>query len=194
MKRLFSILLALCALTLSAQNARQILDKTAAKLNGCVTATFNASGAAGNASGTIVLQGNKFFLSSSSAKIWFDGKTQWSLLSGSDEVNITTPTAAEATAMNPAGFINLYKKGYNTTMRKVSTGYEVTLKAQGKKPISEMVVTVTKDYQLKSVRMRQGKGWTTITVKSIKTTGKKSDATFRFNRKDYPKVEVIDLR
>lgn len=194
MRRLFTILLVFCALTIQAQNAVQILDKTAAKLRGCVTATFNTSGAAGNTSGTITIQGNKFYLASSSAKIWFDGKTQWALLSGSDEVNVTKPTAAEAASMNPTGFINLYKQGYNATARKVGTGYEVTLKAKGKKAIPEMVINTSSTYQLQSVRVRQGKGWTTIKVKSLKATGKKSDAAFRFNRKDYPKVEVIDLR
>jgi hypothetical protein len=41
--------------------------------------------------------------------------------------------------------------------------------------------------------MRQQKGWTTINITGFKQS-KLSDGMFRFNSKDFPNAEVIDLR
>jgi hypothetical protein len=41
--------------------------------------------------------------------------------------------------------------------------------------------------------MKQQKGWTTIDIKNFKKTNI-ADGTFRFNSKDFPSAEIIDLR
>jgi hypothetical protein len=41
--------------------------------------------------------------------------------------------------------------------------------------------------------MRQQKGWTTIDISGFKQS-KLSAGMFRFNSKDFPNAEVIDLR
>jgi hypothetical protein len=41
--------------------------------------------------------------------------------------------------------------------------------------------------------MLQGKKWTTFDINSIKKENI-ADSQFRFNAKDFPKAEVIDLR
>lgn len=197
-KYLTLLLLALITLGAGAQTAKQVLDKTAAVCSaGAVQAKFTAKGAKGNSSGTLVAQGNKFTLQSSQASIWFDGKTEWSLVSGSDEVNVTTPSAKELASLNPMHFVTLYKSGYKTSMKTQGNAYEVHLEATAKnKSIKEMYVTVDKaTSRPKVIRLRTGaKDWTTITVNSFNSLGKKPDSYFRFNRKDYPKVSVIDLR
>jgi hypothetical protein len=43
------------------------------------------------------------------------------------------------------------------------------------------------------VRMKQKKGWTTIDIRDFKKANL-ADGMFRFNSKDFPKAEVIDLR
>lgn len=199
MKRYLTLLLvALLTLGASAQTAKQVLDKTAALCSaGAVQAKFNAKGAKGSSNGTLVAQGNKFTLQSNQASIWFDGKTEWSLVSGSDEVNVTEPTAKELASLNPMHFVTMYKSGYKTSMKTQGNTHEVHLEATSKsKSIKEMYVTVDKaTSKPKVIRFRTGaKDWTTITVTSFSTQGKKSDAYFRFNRKDHPKVSVIDLR
>ena len=65
------------------------------------------------ANGHIQVQGNKFKIASNALTTWFDGRTQWTLMNGSDEVNVSNPTAAELQQVNPYTFINLYKSGYN---------------------------------------------------------------------------------
>lgn len=197
-QKIILALFALFTLGLSAQTAKSVLDKTAALCTkGAVQAKFSAVGGKGSATGTLVAQGNKFTLQSNQATIWFDGKTEWSLVSGSNEVNVTEPTAREIAQMNPMNFVNLYKSGYKSTLKTVGQNYEVHLTATSKsKSIKEMFITIDKNSSKpKIIKMRTGaKDWTTITVTSFTPLGKKSDAFFKFNRKDHPKIQVVDLR
>lgn len=195
MKKLITILLALFTLTASAQTAKQVLDKTAALCNsGAVQVKFNMKG---QGSGTLVAQGNKFTLQSSQASIWFDGKTEWSLVSGSGEVNVLEPTAKEIASMNPMNFVNLYKSGYKQSVKTVGNDYEVHLIAsQSNKPIKEAYIYVNKSsYKPTIIKLRtNSKNWTVITVNSFTQLGKKPDSFFKFSAKDHPKTRVIDLR
>lgn len=198
MKKLILILLALVTLGAHAQTAKQVLDKTAALCSsGAVQAKFTAKAPQGTSAGTLIAQGNKFTLQSNQATIWFDGRTEWSLVSGSGEVNVTEPTAKEIASMNPMNFINLYKSGYKQEVKTVGGSYEVHLLANSKgKAIKEMYILVNrKNYQPQVVKIRTGaKDWSFITVNSFTQLGKKPDSFFRFSSKDNPKAKVIDLR
>jgi hypothetical protein len=89
----------------------------------------------------------------------------------------------------------MYKNGYDYTMTKKGGSYEVHLTAKEKsRGIQEMYIVVNqKSYTPSQVRMKQSKGWTTIDISNFKKTDL-SDGIFRFNSKDFPKAEVIDLR
>ena len=80
-------------------------------------------------------------------------------------------------------------------MTTKGNSYEVHLTATDKKRnIQEMYITVNKtSYAPTQVKMKQRNGWTTINISSLKAS-KLNDAIFRFNAKDYPHAEVIDLR
>lgn len=178
------------------QTARQILDKTAATLATAsgARANFHVSGKLGNTSGTIAVKGKKFNASTPQSVVWFDGKTQWTYMKRSQEVNISTPTEAQQQAINPYRFIYMYKNGYKLFSKSVAGGWEVRLVAQGLgKAIKEMYITVGKNYQLKQVRMKQTGGWTTINVSNFRKANI-ADSQFRFNQREYPGAEVIDLR
>lgn len=198
MKNLIFLLFAIFSIGANAQSAKQVLDKTAAVCSqGAVQAKFTAKAPQGASSGTLVTQGNKFTLQSKDATIWFDGKTEWSLVAGSGEVNVITPSAKEIAQMNPMNFINLYKSGYNQSVKTVGNNYEVHLTAtSNSKAIKEMYVIVNKSsYKPSIIKLRTGsKGWTVITVNSFTQLGKKPDSYFRYNAKDHPKTRVIDMR
>jgi outer membrane lipoprotein-sorting protein len=127
--------------------------------------------------------------------VWFDGKTQWTYLKNNDEVNVSNPTEAQLQAINPYNFIHLYKRGYTYTMNTASTDYVIHLVANSAdRKIKELFISVNKKtYQPKQVKMLQGKKWTTFDINSIKKENI-ADSQFRFNAKDFPKAEVIDLR
>lgn len=208
-KHIFLLLLCACTLLpVQAQKVQDILDKTAGKLknSGGIEAVFEATAfkgtkETGSASGTIKVKGNKFKIESNSLTTWFDGKTQWTLLAGSDEVNVSTPTAAELQAINPYSFINIYKKGYAATLSKASyegkSVHEVRLVATSKNSnMPKILLTIDPSTLLPlSVRFKNAKGdWTRIRVRSIKTGRQFADAAFTFDAKQHPGIEVIDLR
>lgn len=200
MKKMITLLMLAIALsmTATAQNAKKILDKTAAVVahKGGASANFSISGTKTTAtSGSISIKGNKFQARTPMAVIWFDGKTSWTYMKKSEEVSVSTPTASQLAAMNPYSFINLYKTGYKYTAKTDGSSYEVHLTATSKaKSIQEMYITVNSSTYVPSlIRMRRGTNWTTIKVSNFKRANL-SDAMFRFNAKDYPKAEIIDLR
>lgn len=200
MKRL-SIIFMLLVLTvsISAQNAtqaRKILDKTASIIGrkGGAVANFSISGKYGNSSGTIAIKGNKFNAKTPQAIVWYDGQTQWTYMKKNQEVNVSTPTEAQQQSMNPYKFISIYKNGFKLGMKNVSEGWQIHLYATNqKRTIKEMYIVVGKNYLPKTIRMRQSNGWTTIKVTNFKAKNL-ADTMFRFNAKDFPNAEVIDLR
>ena len=192
-------MLLVLTVSISAQNAtqaRKILDKTASIIGrkGGAVANFSISGKYGNSSGTIAIKGNKFNAKTPQAIVWYDGKTQWTYMKKNQEVNVSTPTEAQQQSMNPYKFISIYKNGFKLGMKNVSEGWQIHLYATNqKRTIKEMYITVGKDYLPRTIRMRQANGWTTISVSNFKAKNL-SDSAFRFNAKDYPHAEVIDLR
>jgi outer membrane lipoprotein-sorting protein len=198
MKRIGIIMVAaLMSMGSFAQSAKAVLDKAAATITAQsgVKANFKMTTANGSTSGTIAIKGKKFYATTPQAKVWFDGKTQWTYLKNNDEVNVSNPTEAQLQAINPYNFIHLYKRGYTYTMNTAGNDYVIHLMASSvDRKIKELFISVNKkNYQPKQVKMLQGKKWTTFDINSIK---KESipDSQFRFNAKDFPKAEVIDLR
>ncbi|MBQ6203647.1 MAG: cell envelope biogenesis protein LolA [Prevotella sp.] len=197
MKRIIIALMCVLAATAGySQTAKQILDKTAANVSAKsgATAFFVMKGKYGNTAGTISIKGKKFMASTPDAKTWYDGKNQWTYMASSEEVNVTTPTQAQQQMMNPYRFINLYNMGYDMTSKTVGSGYEVHLVANNpQRTITEMYITVNSQYIPTNVKMKTSKGWSEIAISNFKKA-KISDSVFRFNAKDFPNAEVIDLR
>ena len=193
----FLITAALLSVATYAQTAKSVLDKAAANITvkSGVQAEFKMTGSMGNTSGTIAIKGRKFHATTPQAIVWFDGKTQWTYMKNNDEVNISTPSEAQLQAINPYNFINLYKNGYTATLNSSGKDYVVHLTAATKdKKIRELFITINKtSYNPTQVKLLQGTKWTIFDIKNLKKQNL-SDGQFRFNAKDFPQAEVIDLR
>lgn len=191
------LLISLAGHAQNAVQARKVLDKTARLVGrkGGASADFAiTSSKYGNQSGTLAIKGTKFHAKTNQANVWFNGKTQWSYMQKTNEVNVSTPNEAKQMSMNPLKFISMYKNGYNLGMTTVGGNYKVHLTATNqKRSVPEMYVTVKKNYEPIEVRMRQGKTWTTITISNFQAKNL-DDKTFEFNSKDFPTAEVVDLR
>ena len=184
--------------SVQAQDAKTVLDKCAAAVSSKsgVQADFTMISAQyGDSSGKISVKGRMFTATTSMATLWFDGKTLWTYMANNDEVNVTTPSESQLQVMNPYNFINMYKKGFKYTMTQSGDAYQVHLTAtDDAKKVREMFITVDKKtYHPIEVKLLQKQKWTTFITKNLKTV-KLSDAAFRFNSKDFPTAEVIDLR
>ena len=180
-----------------AQTAKSVLDKAAANITvkSGVQAKFKMTGSMGNTSGTIAIKGRKFHATTPQAIVWFDGKTQWTYMKNNDEVNVTTPTESQLQAINPYNFINLYKNGYDATLNSSGKDYVVHLTSSTKdKKIRELFITVNKSSNTPTqVKLLQGTKWTIFDISDLKKQSV-PDSQFRFNAKDFPQAEIIDLR
>ena len=184
-------------LNASAQTAKSVLDKAAATvtMKDGVKADFKMTGSMGSTTGTIINKGKKFHATTPQASIWFDGKTQWTYVKDNDEVNIVNPTEAQLQTINPYNFLNLYKKGYDATLNSNGNSHVVHLTASSaSNKIKELFITIDKKTNHPTqVKLLQGKKWTVFDISNLKKQSA-SDAEFRFNAKDFPHAEIIDLR
>ena len=179
------------------QTAKSVLDKAAATVSAKegIRAYFRMSGTHGNTKGSIAVKGKKFYATTPQATVWFDGKTQWTYMKNNDEVNVANPTESQLQAINPYNFINLYKKGFNYTLNKSGNDYVVHLTASSPQTkIKEMFISVDKkSYHPTQVKLLQGNKWTIFYITDLRKEAL-PDSQFRFNAKDFPTAEVIDLR
>ena len=189
MRKLITLFLLVVAVAVHAQSAaqaRKVLDKVAAVVGrpgGCSALFILSAG-----------KGRKFYASTAQGKVWYDGRTQWSYLKSTGEVNISTPTEAQQAQMNPYQFLSVYKSGYKLSMKRAGRGYVVTMKATNRaRAMKTIVVTVGSNYVPSKVQYLQGGRWTTITLSRFQAKNQ-SDATFRFNKRMCPGAEIVDLR
>lgn len=187
------------ALMMQAQNPNQLLDNSAATLRsaGNVKIGFTFEAEEGSQTGYIKLQRQKFVLNMGGTITWFDGKTMWTYVKVNEEVNVTTPSAAAVAKMNPYSFLSFYKKGYTAKMgNSTSKEHEVVLTGSGDTSYKKVVVRISKSTKYPTcITMTSSKDvTTTVHCNSVLKNQKYTDATFRFNKKNYPDVEVVDLR
>ena len=176
-------------------DARKLLDNIAATASsrGGLEITFTA---ARNQSGTLKIKGRKFILQTADVTTWYDGKTQWTYLKSTEEVTVSTPTAAEVAQINPQSWIQSYRTAYNVKYEgKVGTHHKIGLtpkRANGIQKIElQISSTTSKPTQIGLTMSGNKKG--TFLIKSY-VSKDHPDPLFRFNPKQYPNAEIIDLR
>ncbi len=191
------------------KDAKVVLDKTSDTFRraGGVAASFTirikAKGQKdGLLAGAIRLKGDKFVLETMDAITWFDGETQWSYLTDSDEVNISNPTKEELQGINPYALLSIYEEGFSYTLGKTRNYqgkpvYAVVLTATDKtKEIAVLTLYVERTtYQPLYILAELNNGSRNeIIITDYRSGQKFNDSTFVFNKSKYPHAEIIDLR
>ena len=136
-----------------------------------------------------------FHARTSQAIVWYNGKTQWSYLKSTNEVNVSNPSDAQRMRMNPYAFITMYKSGYKLGVTTKGSNYVVHMVAQNsRKSVKEIYLTVnSKSYVPRTIKVKEGGSWMTITLSQFQTKNI-PNSTFIFKQKEFPSAEVIDLR
>lgn len=198
------------AMSVSAQiggETKRVLDACASAIrkSGNIKATFEIEQfsnhqSQGSTRGIVCVNGNKYYIDGGNTKIWYDGKTQWSYSSTTNEVNVSTPTKAEAAKMNPYSFIYLYERGYQATMSDATVRgkncKEVQLTSNTHGNLRYVYLSIDKATNMPiCIRVSSnGKDWARISIYEIKKNQKFNANTFRFPSSDFPNAEIIDLR
>ncbi|MDE6277832.1 MAG: hypothetical protein K2M06_06965 [Muribaculaceae bacterium] len=172
--------------------------------NGAVQLDFRVSGNGGKFDGKITMSGKAFAMVIPDIRVWFDGKTQWTLAndatSGTRSVNITEPTPEEIMELNPFVILANYSSRYDARRLKGAPAgsQRVLLSPQGKSPAGLVSATLTlsdKTGLPQAVDLVFDNGAEIkATVREARKLPKLSPGAFRFNAADYPGTEIIDLR
>ena len=201
MKKLFTfwmlILLPFCISAQTDTKAAEILDNVLEDLSKSsgIRADFG-----GSETGFLLLKGEKFYLNNGNIQSWYDGKTQWSYVADTEEVNISHPTPEELQGINPYLILIRYKTDFNYTYKGSLTrngvkGHEIILTSKHTEHSEIIRVFVSSAYQPLAMRMEQnGKVLSEINVTSYKTNQKLEDGMFKFNKSLFPNAEIIDMR
>lgn len=203
------MVLLLCGAEVSAQTdgmtAREVLDRAAETYrnsSGGVEMRFTVSTGGDETTGSIRLKGNRFVLDAGGLRTWYDGKTQWTYLEQTNEVNIAEPTEAELQALNPYAWLDLYKQGYSLTLdgtTAVQGVYKVVMTTtnQRQRDLQSIVVMIDRtSFQPKvvSIAGHGGRDLTVISIDSFVARQNFPDSLFAFDRSQYPDAEIVDLR
>ena len=179
--------------------AKTVIESMTKKLRDAqsLTAGFTIKQGGNSSQGSLTMSGKAFRLKSPEMQVWFDGTTQWAYSPAAGEVNVTTPTKAEIAESNPLSVLTSMSGAYTCRRLASSAGTDkIELVPREKTDISKAVVTIsaTTGYPTEIVVYTNNGMVTQIAISSVKTGKKMSAAEFRFNKKDFPGVEVVDLR
>lgn len=204
-------LLVFCSVALFAQAPKDILDKAASAItqNGGVSVDFsikssNSKSKSGvmSQSGKAWIKGNKFKLVSSEGTTWFDGKTQWTYVKANNEVNVSNPDGEELAGISPVSILGLYKSGFKLDNKGVGSDrgravYKIEMTPQKKNSsVNKYIVNIDRqNYQITSITLNSRNGNNVVIALQKYQTGQNlSDKTFVFEKKEYPRAEIVDLR
>ena len=199
MKKLFftllSVLLPYC-LSAQTDKAKTVLDKVISTLtkDGGIQIDFE-----GTESGSIVMKGEKFYLHSGQIQSWYDGKTQWSYVADTEEVNISHPTPEELQGINPYFILVNYQENFESSYKGMKTHegkqvQEIVLAPKGNAN-EQITLWISKTSHPIDIKVENnGKPVSEIHVKNVRKQKEINDHVFRFNKSLYPNAEIIDLR
>lgn len=185
-------------------DARDILDRAADafRKEGGVKITFSVRAPEGNTNGSIRLKGDKFLLETEGVTTWFDGRTQWSYLASSDEVNVSEPTPEELQSINPYSWLSLYKQDYKLKVAKTGnvsddTAYKVVMNATKRSQDIQCIILYIEKGSFRPLKLsmvQRGSKDAAVFINSYQTGKNYDDSLFVFDRKAYPTAELVDLR
>lgn len=152
--------------------------------------------------GTIWIKSNKYKVDLASSIIFNDGKTQWSYMKDANEVNIITPDPNDDNSLNPAKMFTIYEKGYKIKFiaekfENTRALYEIELyPVDLKKDFTKITLKIDKTkMQIYSMK-RFGKDGVDYLIEVVKMQADQDlpDAMFTFDKTNFPKVEINDMR
>lgn len=207
---LAALLLATFAFAQNSSEALSILDKafSAYENSKGIELSFTATATEANGTayepqkGVAKIKGNKFVLDMPGLKTWFDGKTQWVLMTDLNEVNISNPTNDEIASISPLALLSMYKTGYklNNPVTKTVNGKSASViemtPSGSKSEFKNISVAIDKKTNtVLQVNLTMNNGMKNkIDISNYNANFNFPDTDFVFDESKYPKVEVVDLR
>lgn len=147
------------------------------------------------------IKNDKYKITIMGADTYFDGKTRYTYLKDSEEVNISEPEEEDSELSNPAKIFDLYKDGYVCSVAKEyklkgENIVEVILTPEEEKEYSKVLIVInTNKNRIVSFTSFGNDGNNLVLeMKKLESNHSFNDAYFVFDVTKNPNVEVIDMR
>ena len=218
-KIILSVALCICAIAMQAQEeavdtkASAILQSLSKKTKAYKTikAEFDITmygkdkAVTDKQKGNLIVKGGKYKLEVKNQVVISDSNTMWTYLKDANEVQINNVDHASADkgAISPTNIFTIYEKGFKShfdgeTTEKGATIENISLfpkhPEKEKYHTLKLKIDKTKNQIVGVVVFMKDGTVMEYTIDSLATDSDLGDATFKFNPKDYPGIDVEDLR
>lgn len=151
--------------------------------------------------GNITVKGEKYRLSLKGQEVISDGKTSWTYLKESNEVQINE-VVEKSDAISPTNIFTIYEKGFSTryigekTIENVVYQQIELVPDDSKKPYFKIQLNINKQEKIISTAkvLEKNGNQFTYSIDKFKMNPDAPDNLFTFDKTKYPGVEVVDLR
>jgi outer membrane lipoprotein carrier protein len=150
--------------------------------------------------GSLLLSGDKYSLTIAGQKVICDGKTIWTYIEESNEVQVNNLDNKDD-ALTPSKLLTSYNANYKSRIIKDNTQTDPNVETLELIPnviknFTKAIITIDKTKkQVKSFSMNDKNGNTfTYRISKFQTDLPVTPADFSFDKSKFPGVEVIDMR
>ncbi len=187
-------------------DAKKILDAVSAKFKTFKSVQSNfslkienaANKVMGNKKGTVYMKGTRYRIKVDDKDIFCDGSNIWTVDAAEKEITLTKIDVSNNSITPQKLFTNFYDKDFLYKLNSDAKGVqEIELTPIDKtKLFHKVIVFINKAAQtITSTKVFEKAGSRyTYTVSGMNTKVILPDATFTFNQKNYPGMELVDLR
>lgn len=211
MTRIIPIVLAMLAVTASAQDSQSILDKLSDKAKGYKTFTADydsrlfdeKNGIDMSQKGSIMVKGQKYYLDLPDYIIISDDETMWTYDKGENTCYVDSKEDMEDDTFSPSEMFTIWEKDFRheyQSLEKVDgkPAHMINLYPNNPddKPYHTLQLYVDKakmEVVMVVVKGREGSD-ITYSVQNFKTNVPIDDSKFKFSQSKHPGVEIIDNR
>ncbi len=218
MKKIFNVLIVLLAMIFTANaqapkgmgssdpEAKKILDAVSARFKTFKSVQSNftlkienaLNKVLGNKTGTLYMKGTRYRIKVSGQDIFSDGSNVWTVDAAAKEITLTKLDPSNNTITPQKLFTNFYDKDFLYKLNSDAKGIqEIELTPIDKSKLFHKVIVfinkAAKTITSTKIFEKAGNHYT-YTVSGMNTSTIIPDATFTFNQKNYPGMELVDLR
>jgi len=183
---------------------KQVSEKTKSFSTIRISFTYNMDNPSAKVheteTGILLVKGDQYSLDISGQKVISDGKTSWTYISEANEVQINTIDENE-NALTPTKLLTSYSEDYKSKLVDEITKdgraqYVIELKPNAEKNYTNVELNIDKElYRITRIAIQDKSGNTfSYLVNKFEPNVTVKDTDFTFNAKDFPGVEVIDMR
>jgi outer membrane lipoprotein-sorting protein len=151
--------------------------------------------------GVADIKGDRYKISIMGADTYFDGRTRYTYLKDSEEVNISEPDNDDNEIANPAKIFDMYKNGFGYKLVKQYKEAEINiaeieLVPSHEKEYSKIVlkINIEKSKLISFTSFGLDGNNLIIEMSKLETMHDFDDSHFVFDAKAFPDAEIIDMR